>query len=80
MIADILNSYRYCSFQLGIVPASWLTAIVTPIPKVTHPVCLSELRGAILERMGVTEMGRNLRPISVTPILSRIAEKFVVSK
>jgi len=30
---------------------------------------------AILERMGVTEMGRKLRPISVTPILSRIAPR-----
>ena len=59
VIADIFN----CSFQSGIVPASWLTAVVTPVPKVTHPVCLSDFR-----------------PISVTPILSRIAEKYVVSK
>ena len=53
VIADIFN----CSFRTGMVPVSWLTAIVTPVPKVSHPTSLSDFR-----------------PISVTPILSRIAE------
>ena len=39
----------------------WLNALVTPVPKVPAPVCLSDFR-----------------PISVTPHLSRIAEKVIV--
>ena len=39
----------------------WLTAVVTPVPKIPHPT-------------GFTDY----RPISVTPILSRVAEKIVV--
>jgi len=57
LVADIFN----CSFLTGTVPASWLTAVITPVPKVSLPHCLSEFR-----------------PISVTPILSRVAEKIVV--
>jgi len=39
----------------------WLTAVVTPVPKIPHPTGLTDYR-----------------PISVTPILSRVAEKIVV--
>ena len=39
------------------VPLLWLTAIVTPVHKVSHPTSLSDFR-----------------PLSVTPILSRVAE------
>ena len=59
MISDIFN----CSFHTGTVPVSWLTAIVTPVPKVPHPASLSDFR-----------------PISVTPVLSRIAEKLIVKQ
>ena len=58
-IAHIYN----CSIQYGVVPSTWRTAIVTPVPKVTCPASLSDYR-----------------PISVTPLLSRIAEKFVVRR
>ena len=51
------------SFRHGVVPLSWLTAIITPVPKVPKPAALSEYR-----------------PISVTPLLSRLAEKLVVSR
>jgi len=57
LVADIFN----CSFLTSPVPASWLTAVIIAVPKVSHPHCLSEFR-----------------PISVTPILSRVAEKIVV--
>ena len=59
LVADIFN----CSFLTGDVPVSWLTAVITPVPKVSHPQSLSDLR-----------------PISVTPILSRVAVKIVVRK
>ena len=43
--------YRNCLFDIltvffrtGTVPVSWLTAIVTPVPKVSHPVSLSDFR------------------------------------
>jgi len=45
----------------GIVPISWHTAIVTPVPKVSAPASLNDYQ-----------------PISVTPVLCRIAEKYIV--
>jgi len=57
LVAHIYN----CSIHSGIVPISWHTAIVTPVPKVSALASLNDYR-----------------PISVTPILSRIAEKFIV--
>ena len=62
-LADLVANIFSCSFLTGDVPASWLTAVITPVPKISHPHCLSDFR-----------------PISVTPILSRIAEKIVVRK
>jgi hypothetical protein len=56
IIAFIINS----TFRSGIVPSNWLTAIVTPVPKITIPQQLSDFR-----------------PISVTPIISRLAEKLL---
>ena len=53
-----------CSFSFGVVPSYWLRAIVTPVPKVSKP----------------STFPSDFRPISVTPILSRIAEKIVVRK
>jgi hypothetical protein len=58
IIAFIINY----SFRSGTIPSNWLTAFVTPVPKVSKPLSLSEFR-----------------PISVTPILSRIAEKLLVA-
>jgi len=59
VIADLLN----LSFSSGRVPVSWLSAIVTPVPKVPQPQQLSDFR-----------------PISVTPIISRVAEKLIVTR
>ena len=69
--------FRTCSYELagvvsfiinytiraGSIPANWLTATVTPVPKCAIPNDLSDFR-----------------PISVTPILSRLTEKILVRK
>jgi len=47
----------------GTPPKAWKHAVVTPVPKVTYPQNLSDLR-----------------PISVTPILSRLVEKLIARK
>ena len=57
IIAFIINY----TFRSGTVPSNWLTAIVTPVPKISIPQHISDFR-----------------PISVTPILSRITEKLLV--
>ena len=57
IIAFIINY----TFRSGTVPSNWLTAIVTPVPKVSIPKNISDFR-----------------PISVTPILSRLTEKLLV--
>ena len=49
------------SLRSGIVPGAWKLANVTPIPKVTLP----------------TQIDRDLRPISVTPTVSKVLESFV---
>jgi hypothetical protein len=57
VIAFIINY----SIRSGVVPSTWLTAIVTPVLKVSNPKNLSDFR-----------------PISVTPVLSRLTEKLIV--
>lgn len=47
----------------GRPPSLWKRAIITPIPKVSHPTELS-----------------HFRPISVTPLISRIVERIIVNK
>ena len=59
MVAYIIN----LSISCGRPPTNWSNAIITPVPKVTPPKCLSDLR-----------------PISVTPILSRLYERYVVKQ
>ena len=49
------------SFELGRVPSTWHTAVITPVPKCTP------ITGPW-----------DLRPISVTPILSRVVKQLVV--
>ena len=57
VIAFIINY----SIRSGVVPSTWLTAIVTPVLKVSNPETLSDFR-----------------PISVTPVLSRLTERLIV--
>lgn len=60
-LAGIISHIFERTFQSGVIPNNWKTAVVTPIPKTNKPTSLSEFR-----------------PISVTPILSRLAEKILV--
>ena len=62
-LADIVAHIYNLSLSDGVVPAQWLTAVITPVPKISNPSTLSDFR-----------------PISVTPILSRILEKYVVRR
>jgi len=43
-LADVTADIFNCSFRTGMVPVSWLTAVVTPVPTVSHPVSLSDFR------------------------------------
>ena len=50
------------SYREGRLPPSWKEADVVPVPKQRH----------------VQDINKLLRPISLTPILSKIAEEYVV--
>ncbi|MFZ2538516.1 MAG: reverse transcriptase family protein [Oscillospiraceae bacterium] len=54
------------SFRVGMVPSAWKRAIITPVPKVSN---VADYNGF-----------QDLRPISVTPILCRMVERFVVKR
>lgn len=62
-MSDVVTHLINCSLNNGTVPLQWLTAVVTPIPKIPKPMVLGDFR-----------------PISVTPILSRLVEKLIVQK
>ena len=65
--ADCLVDPTYnlnCSFPEGCLPPSWNRADHIPVPKAKT----------------VKEANKNLRPISLTPILSKVAEHFVVEE
>lgn len=62
-LAEIITHIYNTSLQTGCLPRQWLTAIITPIPKISIPKTLADFR-----------------PISVTPILSRIIERIIVRR
>jgi hypothetical protein len=51
------------SIRQGIVPSQWNIAKVVPIPKIIHPIAIKS----------------DLRPISVTSAISKVAESFICS-
>ena len=53
-----------CSYREGCLPPSWKQADIVPIPK----------------QKPVKDVNKHLRPISLTPILSKVAEEFVVEE
>ena len=63
-LSTIVTHLFNVSIRLGKMPSRWKQAIVTPVPKVRQ----------IAEFTGLSD----LRPISVTPILSRVLEKLIV--
>ena len=62
-IAQPVTSILNCSFAEQQLPPSWKLADVVPIPK----------------QKPVEVINKHLRPISLTPIISKLAEDFVVS-
>ena len=60
VLAHSISSIIYCSFKDEMVPADWKKANVVPIPK-SKPV---------------KDLSKDLRPISLTPVISKVAEEF----
>ena len=64
-LADVLSepvcSLINSSIRSGTVPFQWRISRVSPIPKVTPALCIES----------------DIRPISITPALSKIAESFI---
>ena len=53
-----------CSFQEARLPSSWKDADITPVPK----------------EKPIRYVNKHLRPISLTPVLSKLAEDYVVEQ
>ena len=53
-----------CSYNSGCLPLSWKEANIVPIPK----------------QKLILEVNKHLRPISLTPNISKLAEDFVVER
>ena len=63
-LAEPITDILNCSFREGCLPPSWKRADIVPVPK----------------EKPVKEVNKDLRPISLTPILSKVAEDFVVEE
>lgn len=64
LLMDPIRDILNCSYSEGRLAPSWKMADIVPIPK----------------QKPVKEVNKHLRPISLTPILSKIAEEFVVEE
>ena len=64
LLADPVRDILNCSYREGRLPKQWKKADIIPVPK-KKPIC---------------DVNKHLRPISLTPILSKIGEDFVVEK
>ena len=53
-----------CSFQEARLPSSWKDADIAPVPK----------------EKPIRDVNKHLRPISLTPVLSKLAEDYVVER
>jgi hypothetical protein len=53
-----------CSYNQEKLPSIWKSANISPIPKKTQ----------------ITNINKHLRPISLTPILSKVAEEFILER
>ena len=62
VLADPIHSVFNSTFNEQKLPSSWKLANVIPLPK----------------QKPVTDLNRHLRPISLTPSISKVAEDFVV--
>ena len=64
LLAPAITEILNCSYSEARLPQSWKEADVAPIPKQTP----------------VYDVNKHLRPISLTPVLSKLAEDFVVDR
>ena len=64
LLAPVVTDILNCSYSEAQLPQSWKFADIVPIPKQTP----------------VYDVNKHLRPISLTPILSKLAEEFVVDR
>ena len=62
LLAQVVTDILNCSYSEAWLPQSWTEADIAPVPK-QIPVC---------------DVNKHLRPISLTPVLSKLAEDFVV--
>ena len=63
ILAAPIAAFYNSSVRQSYVPPSWKQADILPIPKVSQ----------------VTSLAKHLRPIALTPVLSKVLESFVVS-
>ncbi|PFX34739.1 Transposon TX1 uncharacterized 149 kDa protein [Stylophora pistillata] len=64
LLAPVVTDILNSSYLEVRLPQSWKLANVVPLPKQTH----------------VYDVNKHLRPISLTPVLSKLAEDFVVDR
>jgi hypothetical protein len=64
VLAESVTDIINCSFRHGRLPTTWKEAVIIHIPK---------------EKL-IQDVSKHLHPISLTPILSKLAEDFVVSE
>ena len=64
LLAPVITDILNCSYKEATLPHSWKHADITPIPK----------------QIPVQDVNKHLRPISLTPILSKLAEEFIVDR
>ena len=64
ILAPSVSDLLNSSYKQKRLPSCWKQANITPIPK----------------EKPVKDMSKQLRPISLTPVLSKLAEEFVVEK
>ena len=64
LLSDTVTDIINCSFDENRLPPSWKSADTVPIPK----------------QKPIKDVKKHLRPISLTPLLSKVAEEFVVAE
>ena len=64
VLAEAVSDILNCSYREGKLPIQWKEANVIAVPK----------------QKPVKDINNHLRPISLTPILSKIAEEYVVDR
>ena len=64
LLSDTVTDIINCSFAESRLPPSWKSADTVQIPK----------------QKPIKDVNKHLRPISLTPVLSKVAEEFVVAE